>query len=202
MSCRNPKEDYYDREIVGNVGTGGFGCVKETIRRILDAQRRVAGDTGYDCDTSCDQSIDDLLSPRRDHSHPRHTTIPFMLVCKDACNTFFGSGFINHGHDRHGRFECVESPVFKVKGFVGGSNNCVRLELLSPVQHHHQHDGDGDSCELPINGSSGGCGCKGSVCGFFNRGPIDNFCYTGVCITVNLDCFCGISCLDPITPSR
>src|SRR5699024_7736000 len=141
------------------------------------------------------------LSPSRHRRHHRHTTIPFMLVCKDSCSTFYGSGFINRGHGRHGRFECVESPVFKVRGFVGGSDNCVRLELLSPVHHrHHHHDDDERDYEDDVGGSRGGCGCKGSVCSFFNNREFDNFCYTGVCITVNLDCFCGISCLDPVTP--
>lgn len=170
-------------------------CITGIVRRILNAQRQAVEDATVTCVTSCEQSIEDLLSPSRDRRPSRHTTIPFMLLCQDGCKTFMGSGFL--GRDSRGgrreHFECIESPIFKVRGFVRGSDNCVRLELLEPVfrrggdtggeqQHHHHRS----SC--------------GSVCDFFGGRTITNFRETGVCITVDLRCFCGITCLDPITP--
>lgn len=184
-------------------GSRDRNCVKNTIKQIIDAQREAAGGPSHDCDTSCERSIDDLLSPSRDRGPRRHTTIPFMLVCKDGCSTFFGSGFTGRGGHRHGHFHCVESPVFKVQGFVKGSHNCVRLELLTPIYHKHRPRGDGEEGHREPRAHHGDCGCGGGgVCGYFGHRPVENFRATGVCITVDLDCFCGISCLDPITPAK
>lgn len=201
MGCYNGdvRGDYRDRHRgscggsrhVGGANTGN--CVKDTIRRILDAQRDVSGG-GHDCISSCDRSIDDLLSPGRER-RGRHTTIPFMLTCKDKCSTFYGSGFCGHGGGlgHHGHFECVESPIFKVTGFVRGDNDCVKLELLVPEGYHdhdgeHGHDGHGHEH------------CGGSVCNSFGHRHFKNLRRTGVCITVDLNCFCGISCLPATTP--
>ncbi len=195
MGCQ--REDYDRRG-----SNRGRGCVKDTVRRILDAQREASRDHGHGCSTSCERSIEDLLSPSRDRRPSRYTTIPFMLVCKDSCSTFFGSGFCGRGdgRGRRGHFECVESPVFKVRGFARGSDSCVQLELLMPVHHHHHGKGDGEGHFDGVEDSYHHGGCKGKVCDYFGNHRIENFRHTGVCITVDLDCFCGISCLDPITP--
>jgi len=61
-------------------GAGGSGdCVKDTVRKILDAQREVSEGGSYDCGTSCDRSLDDLLSPSLE-KRGRCTTIPFLLT--------------------------------------------------------------------------------------------------------------------------
>lgn len=176
----------------GNVaGASSGGCVKDTVRRILDAQRDVSAGGLHDCLSSCDRSIDDLLSPGRER-RGRHTTIPFMLTCKDGCSTFYGSGFCGYGGNlgQSGHFECVESPIFKVSGFVQGSDSCVKLELLVPVDFHdHDHGHD-----------HGSGGCCGSVCKSLGNRHFKNLRRTGVCITVDLNCFCGISCLPATTP--
>ncbi len=174
---------------LGDVGGASSNCVKDTVRRILEAQREVSSGGLHDCRTSCDRSIDDLLAPGRERIG-RHTTIPFMLTCRHTCSTWFGAGFCGHGADldRRGHFECIESPIFKVQGFVRGSNNCVRLELLLPENHH---DGDEE------HGGHGSCG--GSVCKSIGH-RFRNLRRTGVCITVDLDCFCAISCLPATTP--
>lgn len=198
MSCSNRGGSYG-----GNYG-GNDMCVKDVIKKILDAQRSVSDD-GYTCDTSCERSIDDLLSPDR-HHRPRHyTTIPFMLFTKDCVKPFVGSGFTSRrgrrGH-RRGNFRCVESPIFKVKGFKKGSNSCVTLELLEPIKskgdHHHDAPRLEGETDTDLQHHSSGCGC--SMCKSFGDHYFDNFCYTGICITVDLDCFCGISCLDPVRP--
>lgn len=193
-------------------------CVKDVVRKILDAQRRATDEDSYSCATSCERSIDDLLSPDRHFRPTRYTTIPFMLICKDSCKPFVGSGFTSRRGRRGGRrghFHCVESPVFKVKGFKRGSDSCVTLELLAPVHDHYGGDHHHDDCDDDFDGDrhhddydghgghddyDGYSGKGGSFCGGFGDRRIDNFRYTGVCITVDLDCFCGISCLDPIRP--
>src|SRR5690625_3019959 len=171
-------------------------CIRDVIRKIIDAQRKVAGSQSASCDTSCERSIESLLSPSHEQRPHRHTTIPIMLINKSG-KTFVGSGLVgkSRGSD-HEHFKCVESPVFRVRGFAGNSPNCVHLEILLPV--HKQHDGGGiDSGDHSHHGK--GCGCASS-CDHFGKSKIKNFRDTGLCITVDLDCFCGITCLDPITP--
>ena len=176
-------------------------CIKDVVRKIVDAQVRAAEEAATACTTSCEQSIEDLLSPTRPRRRTRFTTIPIMLICKDSCKPFVGSGFVSRDRDgeRSGHFECIESPIFKVRGFVRDSDSCVRLELLLPVgrrsgEHDHiagaedKHDGGHDHH------------VRGSFCDQFGRRRIENFRETGLCITVDLDFFAGITCLDPITP--
>jgi len=173
-------------------------CITDVVRDILNAQRRAVEETTAECDTSCDSAIDELLSPRRDRRPPRHTTIPFMLISKGTNKPFVGTGFVNRNRDgsRRRDFECIESPIFKVRGFTRGSDNCVRLELLLPVsrrrdgEEHSEHGGRRDHDHHH----------SGGFCDQFGNRRIDNFRETGLCITVDLNCFCGITCLDPITP--
>lgn len=162
-------------------------CVKDTVRKIINAQVKAAEEDAVTCVTSCERSLHDLLSPERE-KRTRHTTIPFMLICKDSCKYFVGSGIIRKRRAGGHYFKCIESPVFKVRGFARGSRDCVKLELLVPT---------------PSSGGSGGCtkGCKCSPCRFIGDN-VTGFKKTGICITVDLNCFCGISCLDPMTPAQ
>lgn len=198
----------------GNVG-GSFDneeCVKDVVRRIIKAQRRAVEAEEDTCLTSCDQSIGELISPFEENRRRlRHNTIPFILYCKHTCKPFIGSGVRRERHGRDGRhvFVCEESPIFRVKNFMGSNEDCVRLEILLPVEHHghREHDRHGDQSELSGKEERHHHGhskdCKGStVCDFFPDRRIRDFRATGICITVDLDCFCAISCLDPITPLR
>lgn len=170
----------------GDVRSGS--CVADVVRDIVRAQRRVAEAEEDSCRTGCDRSIEELLSPALENvRRPRHNTIPFILFTKECGKAFTGVG-VRKGRDS---FECIESPIFRVRSFVDNSRNCVRLELLEPVRsgrsesdgenRDHRHSCDGDFCDFLPNRTR-------------------NFRATGICITVDLDCFCGISCLDPITP--
>lgn len=188
MGCQS---GHYDKD----------NCINDIVRRIVHAQREAADDGSKGCVTSCERSIEDLLSPDRDRRPARHTTIPIMLYCRDSCKPFVGSGFVSKKRDgRRSHFECIESPIFKVRGFVKGSGNCVRLELLLPVGgrrggEHHSHDSGPEDRSHHHHQ-------QGSFCDKFGQRPIENFRETGLCITVDLNCFCGITCLDPITPRR
>lgn len=183
-------------------------CVKDVVRNILDAQRKARDEDSHSCKTSCDRSIDDLLSPDRHCRRSRYTTIPFMLMNRDG-KPFVGSGFTSRKRcrgdrddrrDRRGHFHCVESPVFKVKGFQRGSNSCVTLELLEPAYDGRDRRDDRDGDDVGGERRHDHHCNHGSFCECFGNRYIENFRYTGVCITVDLDCFCGISCLDPIRP--
>jgi hypothetical protein len=153
-------------------------CVRDTVKEIIRAQNEVA-ERDNCCDVSCERSIRELLSPAT--ADNGNTTIPFTLICKD-CKPFIGNGLKHY----NGSYHCIKTPFFRAKKFVEGSNSCVKLELLKPmntqppcVLQERKHD-------------------KKDVCDFVNG--LTGFYETGVCITVDLDCFCGISCLRPTTP--
>ena len=168
-------------------------CVADIVRSIVAAQREVAEAEEDTCRTSCRQSIRDLLSPTTEEPVSRPTTVPFLLYCKGNCEPFVGSGVIRRRENRHRVFDCVESPVFRAKGFVG-RGNCVQLELLLPVSSKRQSNLEHSPDNLDHHHDSD------SICGLFHGRPVRGFRASGVCITVDLDCFCGISCLDAITP--
>ena len=166
-------------------------CVKNTIRKIIEAQDQVREDCCY---SSCENSINQLRRPRKNHK-PQNTTIPFILYCDSSCNPFIGSGVFQAKYgDRRGQnrnfFGSVETPIFRAKGYTKGSDDCVNLELLLPVT---------DECGL-VMPETDGC-CCGSISQFFpTDDPVTGFQATGICITVNLNKFLAITCLDPITP--
>lgn len=160
-------------------------CIVNIVKDIVKAQHRAVEAEEDSCFTGCDRSIADLLSPAEDNRDRfRHNTIPFILTCKGNCKPFVGSGVHRVRRGNRDFFDCVESPIVRAKSFVRGSDTCVRLELLVPVgegEHHDHHSN------------------HGSVCDFIPKNT-RNFRATGICITVDLNCFCGISCLSPITP--
>jgi len=160
-------------------------CVVDTVRRILEAQRKAAKDLARGCTISCERSIEDLLSPGVTMPVSRNTTVPFILFTGKGGKPFIGSGFVPVTDNDTTTFQCLESPVFKVRGFERNSKYCVKLELLTPVA-----DDNGDT------GTFTDC----SLCSAYENMTITNFQETGLCITVDLRCFCGITCLDPITP--
>lgn len=159
-------------------------CVCDVVSRIVKAQNEVKD---HSCSTSCDRSIQQL---RGKGLGPQYTTIPFMLYCSGTCEPFVGSGMFKAPASKKDApfFGCVESPVFRATQFVKNSDCCVRLEILLPVS---------DGCEIKPHHTKGGSNIRR----FFPEGtPVTNFIASGVCLTVNLKDFAGISCLDPINP--
>ncbi len=192
----------------GNTG-GDFrdeNCVADVVRGIVRAQRRALEAEEDTCFTSCDRSIEELLSPfEENRERLRHNTIPFILFTKKG-KPFTGVGVRRERDRRSDRhvFECIESPIFRAKSFVDGDENCVRLELLKPVRgrrHDHDHDHDHDHGHHGEHEEHGKHHEHEDFCDFLPRNT-RNFRATGICITVDLDCFCAISCLEPITPLR
>lgn len=160
-------------------------CVCDVVRDIVAAQDAVITND-HCCSTSCEQSIEQLLSPQAEANG--NTTIPFILYCKD-CTPFIGSGVFQGQLGQSGNtfFGCVETPIFRAKKFVEGSDCCVKLELLLPVTEGGSTPGQTDRV-------------VSDVCRFFPGRSIRDFQATGICLTVDLNCFCSIACLDPITP--
>ncbi len=121
------------------------------------------------CRVSCERSIRQILS--QNDCSPN--TIPFTLTC--GCDLFFGKAAI---YSKHGHFCIISSPFFKVKKV--DHNCCAVLELLWPTC-------DGEPVRGPLK-----CKDHDFLCDDFN-----GFIGTGSCITVDLSCFCSISCQKP-----
>jgi spore coat protein Z len=120
------------------------------------------------CDTGCEQSISDLLG--ESDNRKGLDTVPVILYCKD-CKPFKGFG----ADKKHGKIgKILSSFIFRVKSI--DKDNCAVLELLLS---------------------------DGETCGYNDmKDPTDqntkDLEATGICITVDVDCFCHITCLPAI----
>ena len=163
-------------------------CVAGTIRKIIAAQDRVMERERECCTTSCNCSTKSLLSPEQDTPNTPNTTVPFMLTCKKSCRAFFGTGvYTGTNIDNNRYFACVTTPILRAKKFVKDNENCVILELLLPAT---------------VDGTvvTPGADDAHNVCAYFPNETINNFQATGICITVDINSFAGITCLDPVRP--
>lgn len=122
------------------------------------------------CDVSCHRSIRNLVSPDTGNGYD---TVPFILYNKKG-EPFRGVGA---GIESNGAatFSCVESFVFRVSEV---HDCCAMLELLV-------FDGDSATGDMPCSQ------IDGETVGSLER--------TGICITVDLNCFCAISCLPAVS---
>ena len=122
------------------------------------------------CSTSCEQSINDLLGETDNGSGL--DTVPVILYNKDG-KPFKGFGADRKYEDKIGPI--VASFIFRPKRI--DKDGCAVLELLIA---HDQPCGYGDL-----------------------KDPTDqktkNLKATGICITVDLHCFCHITCLPAIS---
>lgn len=162
-------------------------CVCEVVRKIVASQNKVA-DRNKHCSSGCENSIKQLLSPYS-RNRNMNTTIPFILFKKGSLKPFIASGVYKKGkkgcyHDTF--FAALETPVLRAIRFIPHSC-CVEVELLQPVNAHG----------IPLTHKG-----KKLVDFFKNKPPHQtvDFKKTGICITLDLDCFCAITCLEPIRP--
>jgi len=160
----------------------GDNCVSRILREIVAAQDDVNNNC---CDTSCEQSISDLLG----ETEPGNDldTVPVILYCKGTCKPFkgYGVGLKNDDDDR--LTKAIGSFIFRVKKV--SKDNCAVLELLAK---------DGCSRNPKTDRCDDGCDCcpddpKSPACQ-----PTKNLRATGLCISVDLDCFCHVTCLPAI----
>ncbi|RKQ32642.1 CotY/CotZ family spore coat protein [Oceanobacillus halophilus] len=146
-------------------------CVADILRDIVDAQDDIVENC---CDTGCEQSIADLLGDT--DTGNGLDTVPIILYCAGDCKPFKGFGAerkVKNGE--FGMHPLVASFIFRVKSV--DDDNCAVLELLLK---------DGETC-----------GCDDL------KDPCDQSTHdleaTGICITVDLDCFCHVTCLPAIS---
>ncbi|QHE52626.1 CotY/CotZ family spore coat protein [Pontibacillus sp. HMF3514] len=149
-------------------------CVEDVLEGILEAQKKVKKDDC--CKTSCQHSINDLL---HEEKKSKKDTIPFILYCD--CKPFKGSGVTKYRcHSKHSKLKCVETFVFKVKEL---DKKCAVLELLTFKDEQKNASKEKRLC---------------SPCDQIDHKRVDDLIGTGICITVDLSCFCAISCLPAV----
>lgn len=155
-------------------------CVEEVLEAIHKAQKKVKKDDG--CKTSCKDSIDELLGESK---RPKKNTIPFILYCKD-CEPFKASGvttFKHHGKEK--KFACITSFIFRIKEFDG---KCAVLELLTFKTCKSSNDPFKKSAPKE----------DFSPCSQIDCENVDDLIRTGICINVDLSCFCAVTCLPAV----
>jgi hypothetical protein len=149
-------------------------CVCEVLRAVADAQDEV--DNNGDCEVSCHKSIQELLAGAQTPTNGLDT-IPLILYCGD-CVPFegFGTRIRTQGGGPQ-RLDCFRSFFFRVTSV--DDNCCAKIELLTT------RGDEGEGFDSP---------CRQIQTG----GARNEFFRTGICITVDLDCFCAVTCLDPV----
>ncbi|PFG06617.1 CotY/CotZ family spore coat protein [Bacillus sp. es.034] len=167
--CHDSRSRHYDH------------CVEDVLEAILEAQKKAKKDHG--CETSCKKSIEDLLCEKKKH---KKNTIPFILYC--GCEPFKGTGVTTyHCHSKKKKnFKCIETYVFKL---IDLDHRCATLELLTFKSDHHKGDSQHhheSKCSLS------------SPCKQIDHKSVDDLMGTGICITVDLSCFCAITCLPAV----
>ncbi|KEF38369.1 Spore coat protein Z [Schinkia azotoformans MEV2011] len=151
----------------------GEQCICDLVKRIAQAQDK----------TILEQQIRDSENPFQTKliCPTRVNTIPFMLVCKGTCDFFIGKGVFKDPKSLF--FECFKTPFFRVNKFTDHHGCCVHLELLQGLTK---------DCTLPHSSRDD------DITDFLCNRKISEFIRTGICITVDLSCFCGIECLPPV----
>ncbi|HLR52753.1 MAG TPA: CotY/CotZ family spore coat protein [Candidatus Avamphibacillus sp.] len=143
-------------------------CVCDILKEIAEAQSDVVENC---CDTSCEQSINDLLGETDVGSGL--DTVPVILYCEDGCKPFKGFGA---GHMEDGTPGPIEASfIFRVKNV--DENCCATLELVRNEEEPCTYDHLKDPAD------------QGTDCLYA----------TGICITVDLSCFCHVTCLPAVS---
>jgi len=161
-------------------------CICDVVRAIKDIQDSVMDNDCAQCQSCFLEPLGSLVSPSR---HQADTRV-FMLLTKDGTpfKAFFREMEFNgngHGHGDgkgdgkgkgKGNKNCF-SIYFRVEKVFDGC--CATLRVLNPV------DRKGEPVELFDKG----------VLNFENICEVEDFQFTNSCITVDLNCFCGIECV-------
>lgn len=98
-------------------------------------------------------------------------TIPVLLTCKGDCDLFVGHG-VRRDENTTTELEVIHSIVFRVND-VDPETCCASLELLQEADTKN----------------------KGDLLDMIETHDFES---TNVCITVDLNCFCAVSCLPPV----
>jgi spore coat protein Z len=156
------------------------GCVEEILEAILKAQRKAEKDDS--CKTSCRESIKELLGESKKFTK---NTIPFILYCD--CKPFKASGATTYlTHHKEKKFICITSFIFKIKDI---KDECAVLELLTFKPDKKCEKDSFKKCD-----DKDVC----TPCCQIDHKNVDDLVKTGICINVDLSCFCAVTCLPAV----
>jgi len=148
------------------------GCVCEVVRAILEIQNAAVQDECSSCTTNCFlEPLGGIVSPARNSVDTR----VFTLLNKDG-SPFFAT-FSTSNDDS----ACV-SIYFRVEDIFDGC--CATLRVLVP-----KNDND---CTVDLLNNEGTAISFREVC------SVTQFEASDSCVTVDLDCFCAVQCIDDV----
>jgi hypothetical protein len=154
-------------------------CIEDALQAILDAQNKAQNKN------KChNQTYNYFLDELKKGSSTMANTVPFILYNGDK--PFKATGFKRHNRSNANSLVCVNTFIFKI---ISLEKNCAVLELLEFKQFPGMKPtvvptASFDKCPSPC---------------FQGEGEsLDDLVSTGVCITVDPACFCGITCLPPV----
>ncbi|MFY4776542.1 CotY/CotZ family spore coat protein [Metabacillus sp. RGM 3146] len=155
-------------------------CVCDTLAAIADAQQ----DNTQDCISSCSESVRELMGGT---APTNFNTVPVQLICNSTnpltataaqMGGFCGTVFIAQGYRRNpatpNTLIGATASFFRVSS-VDPDTCCAVLELLCVTGLSFGPN--------PANLEA----CTGVNTPVYTR--------TGICITIDTRCFCGVSCL-------
>ncbi|WP_051348538.1 CotY/CotZ family spore coat protein [Peribacillus kribbensis] len=172
-------------------------CVCETLLAIAEAQEQVNPDHHHPgspstCTTSCNRSIRELLGGVSGHHGNGNVspfnTIPVILTSKSTALPYLGLGFrreTSYG-SHHSNLVLFETIVFRVVD-VCPDTCCATLELLTT------------ECLIDIRDDLADLDSLVAKIQTIAAAIDEPFLSTGICITVDLDCFCAVACLPATT---
>jgi hypothetical protein len=154
---------------------GKKNCVRRTLKRILEAQKKAEKDHCNPC-----HNCTNLQS---DHSKCKRNTIPFILYCD--CAPFEATGVTTCFDEctQKEKFICFSTYIFKI---IDLDEDCAVLELLKFKNH--------DLC-------TSSCGAEHfcSPCCQLSCENVEDLIPTCICIDIDLTCFCAIACLPAVS---
>ncbi|AMX00986.1 spore coat protein CotZ [Rummeliibacillus stabekisii] len=150
-------------------------CVCDVVQAILDIQTQdITNDC--QCPSNCFlEPLGGLVSPARSNADTR----VFMLLTKDGTpfKAFFKSRHHASQNDGSPHHHGCFSVFFRVEDVFDGC--CATLRVLKPNKNIHK---DCDCGSIDLN----------ALC------DVTDFALTDSCITVDLNCFCGVQCIQDV----
>ncbi|RFU69226.1 spore coat protein [Peribacillus saganii] len=162
-------------------------CVCDTLAAVAAAQDMVDNNNG--CDASCEIAIGELKGEVLGAT-TLFDTIPLLLTC--GCEPFSATGALRNVMDNQNQplYDVFQSFLFRVNE-VDTDTCCATLELLS------------------IENGNGGGGNQQNNAKFLefedffkNLQRATTIVRTRICITVDLNCFCAVTCLPPVATAN
>ncbi|WML53363.1 CotY/CotZ family spore coat protein [Neobacillus sp. PS3-12] len=168
--CHHHKKDYCHDKKECNCHHHN-NCLKNTLEKILNEQRKVRK---KECDIPSNGCFEHL-------GRTSTNTIPFILYSNTEPFKVEGVTKCFDCDTNKEKFVCFKSFIFRIIDLEG---DCAFLELLKFKNHHKSTS----NCDDHV--------C--SPCCQVHCEDVDDLIATGVCIQVELSCFCAIQCLPAV----